>query len=100
MPYLLLVSQPLKDGGFRVIYLVDSVRSQLASEDMPWVPMDPQMFMIAPRSMMDVEYDLWGSNVPFTNQAMNELDYNKFNGSCLMPSLIIPVCVLVPLIFL
>ena len=36
--------------------------------------MDPQMFMLAPRSMMAAEYDLWGLGIPFTNRVTDELD--------------------------
>ena len=61
---------------------------------MPQVPMDPLVFMLAPRSMMNVEYDLWGPGIPFTNQVIDELDYDEFSGTRPMPSLIVPVCVL------
>ena len=29
---------------------------------------------------MDAEYNLWRPSIPFTNQVMDELDYNKFSG--------------------
>ena len=50
-----------------MIYLVERVCCQLGGEDMPRVPMDPLVFMLAPRSMMNAEYDLWGLGIPFTN---------------------------------
>jgi len=61
------LSQPLKVYGLRVIYLVERVCYQLAREDVLRVLMDPFLFMLAPHSMTDVEYDLWRSSIPFTN---------------------------------
>ena len=61
------LSQPFKSGGLRVIYLVERVCYQLAREDVLRVLMDPFLFMLAPHSMTDVEYDLWRSSIPFTN---------------------------------
>ena len=71
---------------------------QLVGENVPQVPMDPLVLMLAPCSMMDAKYDLWRPGVPFTNWVMDELDYDEFSGTCLMPSLTIPVCVHAPLI--
>ena len=47
--------------------------------------MDLLVFMLTPRSMMNVEYDQWGLGIPFTNRVTNELDYDKFSGTRLMP---------------
>ena len=58
------------------------------------------MFMLAPRSMTNAKYSQWGPGIPFTNQVINESDYEEFSGTHLMPSLTIPVCVLASLIFL
>ena len=52
------LSQPLKVYGLRVIYLVERACYQLVSEDTPQVPMDPSVFMLAPRSIMNMEYEL------------------------------------------
>ena len=52
------LSQPLEGGGLRVIYLVEWACYQLVSEDAPQVPMDPSVFMLAPRSITNVEYEL------------------------------------------
>ena len=71
---------------------------QLSGEDAPRVLMEPLVFMLAPRSMMDAEYDLWRLGIPFTNQITDELDYDKFSGTRFMPSLTVLVCVLAPLI--
>ena len=92
------LSQPLEGGGLRVIYLAKKVCYQLAGEDAPRVPMDLLVFILAPCSMTDTEYDLWRLGIPFTNQIIDELDYDKFSGTHLMPSLTILVCVLAPLI--
>ena len=64
--------------------------------------MDLLVFMLTPRSMMNVEYDQWGLGIPFTNRVTNELDYDKFSGTRLMPPppLIAAVCLLAFLIFL
>ena len=92
------LSQPLEGGGLMVIYLAKRVCYQLAGEDAPRVPMDLLVFILAPCSMTDTEYDLWRLGIPFTNQIIDELDYDKFSGTHLMPSLTILVCVLAPLI--
>ena len=65
---------------------------------MPQFPMDPLVFMLAPRSMMDAEYNQWGSGIPFTDRVIDELDYEEFSGTRLMPSIIVSVCVFAPLI--
>ena len=64
----------------------------------PQVPTDPLVFMLAPYSMTNVEYDLWGPGSPFTKRVMVELKYDEFSGTRLMPSLIATVCVLASLI--
>ena len=56
--------------------------------------MGPLLFMLAPRSTTTVEYDLWGPEIAFIEQATDELDYDDFSGTRLMPSLITVVCVL------
>ena len=53
--------------------------------DDPQIPMDPLEFMLAPHSMTDVEYNLWGSGIPYAGQLINGLDYEEFNITCLMP---------------
>ena len=63
----------------------------------PQVPTDPLVFMLAPYSMTNVEYDLWGPGIPFTKRVMVELKYDEFSGTRLMPSLIATVCVLASL---
>ena len=56
--------------------------------------------MLAPHIITNMEYDLWGPGIPFTDRVTNELDYDKFSGTHLMPSLIAMVCVLASLISL
>ena len=56
--------------------------------------MDPQMFMLVPLSMTDAEYDLWRPGIPFANWVTDELNYDEFSGTRLMPSLIALVFVL------
>lgn len=62
--------------------------------------MDPSMFMLAPLSMTDAEYQLWRSGIPYTQQVLDELDYGEFNDTRLMPSLTAAVCVLPSHLFL
>ena len=50
------LSQTLEGGGLRVIYLAEQVCYQLMGEDVPQVPVDPSMFMLAPHSMIDMKY--------------------------------------------
>ncbi|KAK9998130.1 hypothetical protein SO802_017733 [Lithocarpus litseifolius] len=78
----------LEGDGLRVIYLTERVCCQLAGEDMPQVPIDPLEFMLAPHSMTNVEYDLWGPGIPFTRRVTADLDSDEFSGTHLMPSLI------------
>ena len=61
------IYQPLKGGRLMVIYLAEKVCYQLAGKDTPLVSIDPLVFMLAPRSMTNEEYDLWGLGIPFTN---------------------------------
>ena len=62
--------------------------------------MDPLVFMLALHFITNMEYDLWGPGIPFTDRVTNELDYDKFSGTHLMPSFIAMVCVLASLISL
>ena len=52
------LSQPLEGSGLRVIYLVERVCCQLVGEDVPQVPMNPLVFMLASHSITDAEYAL------------------------------------------
>ena len=92
-------SQTLKGGRLKVIYLAERACCQLPGMDTPWVPMDPLVFMLALRSMTDAKYNQWRPSIPFTDQVIDESNYEEFNGTHLMPSLIIPIFVLAPLIF-
>ena len=56
--------------------------------------MDPSVFMLAPLSMTNAKYQLWRSGIPYTQQVSDELDYEEFNDTHLMPSLTPTVCVL------
>ena len=49
--------------------------------------MDPLEFILAPHSLTDVEYNLWGSGIPYVGQLLEGLDYEEFNITRLMPSL-------------
>ena len=60
-------------------------------KDDPQIPKDPPEFMLAPHFMTDVEYNLWGSGVSYAKRLLEGLDYEKFNITYLMPSLIIQV---------
>ena len=52
------LSQPLEGSGLRVIYLVERVCCQLAGEDVPQVPVNPLVFMLASHSITAAEYAL------------------------------------------
>ena len=93
------LSQTFEGDGLRVIYLAERVCCQLAIEDVPRVPIDPLVFMLAPHSTMNAEYELWRPGIPFIDQVIDELDYDKFSRTHLMPSFIVSVCVLTLLIF-
>ena len=71
---------------------------QLVGEDTPQVPADPLVFMLAPLSMTDTEYNQWELDIPFTDRVIDESDYKEFSGTCLMPSLTVLVYVLDSLI--
>ena len=66
----------------------------MVGKDAPQVLMDPLVFMLAPLSMMDAEYRLQRSGIPYTQQVTDELDYEEFNNTHLMPYLPLAVCVL------
>ena len=50
--------------------------------------------MLAPLSMTDAEYQLWRSIIPYTEQFMDDLDYDEFSETCLMPSISAEVLIL------
>ena len=60
--------------------------------DDPQILMDPFEFMLAPHSMIDAEYHLWGSGVPYAGWFLKGLDYEEFNITRLMPFLTARVC--------
>ena len=62
-----------------MICLAERVCCQLTGKDAPQVPMDPLMFILAPRSMTNAEYDLWGLGILYTKRVTIELDYDEFN---------------------
>ena len=72
----------------RVLYLAEKVRCQLVGGDA--LP----VFMLALLSITDAEYQLWRSDIPYTWQVSNELDYKEFNDTRLMSFLTLAVCVL------
>ena len=49
--------------------------------------MDPLVFVLASYHMTIAEYDLWGSGIPYIERVTNELDYDEFSKTHLMPSL-------------
>ena len=50
--------------------------------------MDPSEFMLTPLSMIDAEYTLWILGVAYVSWLKEDLDYEEFNYTCLMLSLI------------
>jgi len=47
--------------------------------------------MLAPHSMTNAEYNLWGNGVPYAVRLLEGLDYKEFNITHLMPSLTVQV---------
>lgn len=60
----------------------------------PRVWMYPSHFMLAPLSMTNVKYQLWRSIIPYTERLMDDLDYDEFSETCLMPFLFAKICIL------
>ena len=44
--------------------------------------------------MTDAEYQLWRSDIPYAEQLVDDLDYDEFYETHLMPSLSAEVCIL------
>ena len=63
-------------------------------EDAPQFPMDLLDFMLALLSMTNAKYPLWRNGIPYTQWVSDELDYEEFNDTRLMPSLSPAICVL------
>ena len=53
--------------------------------DDPQIPMNPPEFMLAPHSMTDAKYNLWGSGVSYAEQLLEGLEYEEYNITYLMP---------------
>ena len=92
------ITQPLEGSGLRVLYLAKRVCYQLVGEDAIQVPMDLSKFMPALLSMINTKYALWSLGVAYVNWLMEELDYDKFNRTRLMPSLTVEVLSFLPII--
>ena len=50
--------------------------------------------MLALLSMTDAEYQLWRNVIPYAQRVTDELDYEEFNDTRLMPFLAPTVCAL------
>jgi len=87
------VTQPFEGASLRVIYLAKKVCYQLVGKDVPWVPLDPLQFMLTLLSMIDVEYQLWRASIPYAEHFLNDMEYDEFSETCLMPALIQEVCI-------
>ena len=59
--------------------------------DDPQILMDAPEFMLGPHSMIDDEYNSWGSGVSYAKQLLEGLDYGEFNITRLMSSLTVQV---------
>jgi len=62
--------------------------------------MDPLEFMLALLSMTNAKYALWSLGMAYVNRLKEELDYDEFNHTHLMPFLIVEVCALSSHLFL
>ena len=60
------ITQPFEGASLKVLYLAERVHLYLVGGDALQVLMDPLVFMLAPLSMMDAEYQLWRSSIPYT----------------------------------
>ena len=76
------------------------VRCQLVGEDDPRVPMDPPKFMLAPLLMTIAKNALWRRGITYIDWIREELDYDEFNHTHLMPFLIVEVYALSSHLFL
>ena len=76
-----------------MIYLAERVKCQLVGMDDPQILRDPLEFMLAPYFMIDAEYNTWRSGVSYVERLLKGLDYEEFNRTHLMPSLIVEVCI-------
>ena len=81
-------SWPFEGVGLRALYLAKRVRCQLVGRNDLKILMDPLEFMLAPHSMTDAEYNLWGNGIPYAGWLLDGLDYDEFNITHLMPSFI------------
>lgn len=63
-------------------------------EDVLWVPMDPPQFILTPLFLTDARYHLWRSANPYIEQLVDDMDYDEFSETRLMPSHIAEVCIL------
>ena len=63
----------------------------MVGRDDPQISLDPPEFMLAPHSMTNVEYNLWGSGISYAERLLEGLDYKEFNITRPMPSLTIQV---------
>jgi len=50
--------------------------------------------MLAPLSMTDAEYQSWRNDIPYAKRLVDDLDYDEFSETRLMPFLIAEVCTL------
>ena len=50
--------------------------------------------MFAPLSIIDVEYQLWRSGIPYADRLVDDINYTEFSKTRLMPSLSAEVCIL------
>ena len=57
----------------------------MVGEDAPQIPMDPLMFMLAPLSMTEAEYQLWRNGISYAERVTNEMDNDEFNDTRHMP---------------
>ena len=85
------ITQPLKGVGLRVLYLAERVYCQPVGKDAPQVLMDPPQFMLAPLFMTDAKYQLWKNDIPYARRLVDDLDYDEFNETRLIPFLVAEV---------
>lgn len=49
--------------------------------------------MLAPLSRIDFDYQLWRNGIPYVKWLMDEMNFDEFSETCLMPT-VFKVCIL------
>ena len=61
-------------------------------EDVSQVPLDLPQFMLALLFITDAEYHLWKASIPYIEHLTDDVEYDEFSETRLMPFPIYEVC--------